>query len=64
MERVKCRVGRCRILFTGTLVHYTSRHDYIVHRPSQHNSHAPSGRDPFGSRKLETDVCMRAPYRI
>jgi len=28
-----------------------------------HTSHAPSGRDHFGSRKIETCICMRTAYR-
>jgi len=29
---------------------------------TQHISHAPTGRDPFGSNKNEADVYMHTPY--
>jgi len=31
------------------------------HNITQHISHAPTGRDPFGSNKNEADVCMHIP---
>jgi hypothetical protein len=36
----------------------------IPHRPTWHTSHAPSGQCLLGSHKVETDVCMHAPYRV
>jgi hypothetical protein len=34
------------------------------HRLTRHTSHALSGRDPFGSYKIETAGCMHATYRV